>query len=111
MKARLGPAKGGWTKRKAEAELRHRLTAVECEGLRKIDAVTFGSFASEWLASYPDAKVLKRSTREIYETIVESHLRPYFGSRKLGSIDVQALERYVAAKRSGGLGPRTVNYV
>jgi hypothetical protein len=39
------------------------LTDVRREGLRKIDRTCVDIFAREWLADYPDAKGLKRSTR------------------------------------------------
>jgi integrase len=105
----LGRAGDGWTKRKAEAELRHRLADVDREGLRHVAPTTFETFAREWLASYPDAKGLKRSTRDSYETIVERHLVPALGSRKLEAIDVRMLEDYVAGKRRADFAPRSIN--
>ena len=56
VKERLGREDEGWTERKAQRELRHRLADVEREGLRKPRALTLSAFADEWLASYPDAK-------------------------------------------------------
>lgn len=41
VKERLGPEADGWTKRKAERELRHRLADVERNGWRKPRALTF----------------------------------------------------------------------
>jgi integrase len=105
----LGPARDGWTKRKAEAELRHRLADVDREGLRRAEPTTFETFAREWLASYPDSKALKRSTRGSYKTIVDNHLVPAFGALRLEAIDVRKLEDYVAAKRRADLAPRSIN--
>src|SRR5207248_3298020 len=51
VKETLGPAGDGWNRRKAEKELRARLTDVEREGRRKIDPVVFKTFAAEWLAT------------------------------------------------------------
>src|SRR5439155_24563545 len=68
VKETLGRAADGWTKRKAEAELRARLTAVSKDGLRKVDATTFKAFALGWLETYPEAKGLKRSTVDGYRT-------------------------------------------
>src|SRR6266536_5978155 len=70
VKETLGPASEGWTKRKAEAALRARLTDVAREGYRKPTPVTFATFAEEGLRDYPDAKGLKRSTRRGYEQIL-----------------------------------------
>jgi integrase len=105
----LGSEREGWTERKAKAELRHRLTDVERERLRKPEKVTLASFARQWLDTYPDQKGLKRSTREGYKTIVEKHLIPAVGHNRLDTIDVDRLERYIADKRRSGLQPRTVN--
>jgi integrase len=64
---------------------------------------------AEWLDTYPSAKGLKRSTVEGYTLIIEKHLLPTFGSRKLDRIDLEALDAYLAAKRRDGLAPRTLN--
>jgi integrase len=82
---------------------------VRKEGRRKLEPVTFATFAREWLATYPNAKDLKRSTREGYESIIERHLVPELGARKLAAIDVAELDRYLVRKRRAGLAPRTLN--
>ncbi|MBA2526851.1 MAG: site-specific integrase, partial [Pyrinomonadaceae bacterium] len=105
----LGRGDEGWSKRRAEAELRARLTAVHRDGYRKVEPVTFGSYQAEWLDTYPAAKALKRSTIEGYRLIIEKHLVPAFGSAKLDSIDGQALDAYLVTKRREGLAPRTLN--
>jgi integrase len=105
----LGRAEAGWTKRKAEAALRARLVEVEREGYRKPEAVTFEAFAREWVASYPEAKGLKRSTRLGYQAIVDGHLIPAFGLLRPDAVDVDAVERYVAEARRKGAAARTVN--
>jgi integrase len=109
VKETLGDARDGWNRRKAEAELRARLTDVDRDGYRKPEPVRFAAFARHWLATYPDAKGLKRSTREGYEAIVERHLIPALGARPVDSIDADDLERYLAAKRRDGYAPRTLN--
>jgi site-specific recombinase XerD len=109
VKETLGRASDGWTRRRAESELRRRLVDVERSGYRRPEPVTLTSFAKAWLDEYPERKGLKRSTVEGYKCIVESHLIPVLGRAKLGDLDVEALERYVARKRREGLAPRTVN--
>jgi integrase len=109
VKERLGSELEGWNRRKAAAELRARLTAVEKEGLRRIDPTTFAAFGREWLETYPDLRDLKRSTREGYRSIIERHFIPVLGTRKIDTIDAGDLDRYVAGKRRAGLGPRTIN--
>lgn len=105
----LGKTEAGWTKRKAQAELRARVVDVKREGHRRPASETFGSFARAWLETYPEAKGLKTSTRRGYGWIVNSHLIPALGKHKLGQVDVERIELYIARKRAGGLAPRTVN--
>lgn len=109
VKETLGRASDGWSKRKADAALRARLTDVARNGLRKIEPATFASFAEEWLDTYPDAKGLKRSTREGYEMIVRNHLVPAFGTLRLDAVTVERLDAWVAEQRRKKVEPRTVN--
>src|SRR3954452_17404155 len=44
----LGPESDGWTRRKAEAELRERLVRVERKGYRRPRPLTFGDYAEIW---------------------------------------------------------------
>jgi len=105
----LGRADEGWTRRKANAELRDRLSDVHRHGRRKLPAVTFASFAAEWWQAYPAARGLKHSTREGYRQILDLHLLPAFGSLKLDLIDVERVEQYAARKSRSGLASGTVN--
>jgi Phage integrase, N-terminal SAM-like domain len=109
VKERLGRAKDGWTKRKAEAALRARLTAVEMDGLRKIEPLRFETFAKEWLPGHVETRGLKRSTEQAYEQIIKPHLIPAFGPLNLDAIDVARIESYVAGKRKAGYAARTIN--
>src|SRR5689334_3252174 len=109
VKERLGRVEEGWTKRKAEAELRAKLTAVEKEGFKRPERVTFASFADEWLDGYADARSLKRSTKRGYRVIVDKHLTPKLGTLGLAEIDVHEVERLIVAKRRDGLSPGTCN--
>lgn len=105
----LGREADGWTERKAEAELRERLVRVERHCYRRPPPLTFEAFAGRWVDEHADARGLKRSTREGYRAIVEQHLTPVLGSRKLAAVDVDQLERYIALKSRAGLQPRTIN--
>jgi integrase len=105
----LGPEAKGWDRRRATEALRERLVDVKREGRRKLEPMRFETFALEWLATYPDVKGLKRSTRESYETIVKRHLIPELGPLKVAAIDVEDLNRYLVRKRAQGLQPRTLN--
>ena len=108
VKETLGPASEGWTKRKAEAALRARLTDA-ARGYRKPERQDFGAFAESWVTEYPERKGLKRSTRAGYEQIVRGHLVPTFGRSQLGEVTVDRVEEYVAAKRRGELSAASCN--
>src|SRR5215211_256453 len=109
VKERVGSEADGWTEQKARAELEARLTDVRREGLRKPSALSFAAFADDWLATYADARGLKRSTRESYRSLLDCHLKPAFGPFRLDQLDVAAVERYLAAKRRAAYEPRTLN--
>ena len=111
VKERLGPAREGWTKRKAGAALRSRLTDVEREGYRQPERTSFEAFAREWIKSYPDAKGLKRSTRRGYEQIVENHLIPTFGTLAPQAVTVDRIERFLADRRKQSLSAATLNRI
>jgi integrase len=102
VKEKVGSAAEGCTKRKAEALLRARLTDVSRDQYVKPERATFTTLAEEWLADYPVAKELKRSTRRAYEVIVRTHLIDAFGTLLVGEIDVERIERYLAAKAEAG---------
>src|SRR5439155_4088949 len=105
----VGSARDGWTRRKAEAALRHRLADVEREEYVRPRSVAFETVALAWLDEYPAAQALKASTIEGYRCIVRSHLVRAFGGENVGAIDTARVERYIASKRRAGLSARTVN--
>lgn len=106
---RLGTDAEGWTRPKAKAELEARLVDVQREGLRRPSQTTVADVANEWVATYPAAKRLKRSTADGYRSIVRNHLVPALGHLRIDRLDVAALERYVAGRLAEGLAPATVN--
>jgi site-specific recombinase XerD len=105
----LGREADGWTESRAKEALRERLVDVKREGRRRLEPLKLEAFALEWLATYPDTKGLKRSTREGYESIIKGHLIPVLGQLKLSAIGVEELNRYLVRKRAEGLQARTLN--
>jgi len=106
---RLGTDADGWTRRAARDELEQRLVDVRRDGYRKPSGMTFAELARDWLATYPAAKALKRSTSSGYRTIVETHLIPCFGDVTLDRFDVALLDRYVGERLERGLSAGSVN--
>jgi Phage integrase, N-terminal SAM-like domain len=105
----LGPEAVGWTKTRAEDALRERLVAVKRDRHTKLRPVTFEVFAREWLATYPDLRGLKRSTRSGYTTLIERHLIPAFGPLALDAIEAGQIERYVTQRLRAGYSASSLN--
>ena len=109
VKERLGREDEGWTERKAQRELRHRLSDVEREGFAKPDGTTFATFAARWQSEYLPSRGLKRSTTIAYDVDLRVHLVPWFGDLALAELErrPELVDRYVAAKRQTH-SPKTV---
>ena len=113
----LGTKAAGWTRSKAEAELRHVLADVE----RNIwqphepepveapaEAPTFHEFASDWFAGREPG--WRPNTRADYLWTLEQHLLPYFKDHLLTEITAEAIDRYAHAKqREGKLSNNSIN--
>jgi integrase len=106
----LGAEADGWTLGRAADVLRERLVDVKRDRRRKVAPVTLAEFARDWLPTYASTKSLKKSTHSSYHTIIERHVAPSkIGKTVLSTIDVDDVERYVAAKLRAGLAPGSVN--
>src|SRR5688500_9768809 len=100
----LGGAGDGWTRRKAEVELRHVLADVErglwapgiSQAAEAPAAPTFHEFASEWLEARRSE--LKETTLADYTWQLCNHLLPFFHRHRLPQITVAEVDRYRALK-------------
>lgn len=108
VRERLGKASEGWTRTKAKQVLRDRLHKVD-QGYKRPDPVRFATFARKWADEYPEAEGLRRTTTADYRAMVENHLIPFFGSKKLAEITTSDVSEYVVKKRAAGFEPRTIN--
>jgi integrase len=113
----LGTTEDGWSRARAEAELRHVLADVE-RGIWKphkpepIEAPaavpTFHEFSSDWLAGR-HGEIRPRTVAD-YEWAFSYHLLPFFKGHLLTEITVAEVDRYKAAKlRAGKLGAAQIN--
>jgi integrase len=103
----LGAAADGWNERKAQRELRNRMTDVERDGYRRLEALSFAAFATRFQGDYLPGRNLKPSTTLDYENTIRRHLLPFFGELDLASITPADVDAYVAAK-TGKLSPKTI---
>jgi integrase len=91
----LGGKRDGWTRRKAEAELRERLVKVERKSWRRPQPPTFGEYARTWFSEGETRRGWKPSTVGQYASI-ETRLVDHFGHRKLAEIRPRDIAGYVA---------------
>jgi integrase len=112
----LGTAEDGWTRDKAEAELRHVLADCERgiwqpaspEPVKGREPTSFHVFASRWLAERTPE--LRPKTVESYTWVLTHHLLPFFASFDLTAIDPESVDRYKTKKlREGIIGPNQIN--
>lgn len=97
----LGRSEDGWSRQRAEAELRHILADVE-RGIWKPyeppavqvpqEMPVFEEFAAEWLAI--NSPGWRHWTLAHYNWALKSHLLPFFGQHRLSEITVQEVDRY-----------------
>lgn len=114
----LGRPDEGWTRQRAERELRHVLADVDRAIWRPDEPTpappdpepepTFHEFASAWLRD--SAPGLRPRTVRDYGWALELHLLPWFAGHRLSAITVEEVDRYKAAKlREGRLAPNAIN--
>ncbi len=96
VKQRLGPEAEGWTRRKAERELRQRLADVERKGWRKPAALTFASYAETWFTEGEKRRRWKPTTVAQYRSVRE-RLVDEFGPLPLETIRPRHVAVYIAA--------------
>jgi integrase len=114
----LGTPDEGWTRAKAEAELRHTLADVERgiwqppeatpEPVEPKQVPSFHCFATDWLEDVRHER--KPRTVEDYEWALELHLLRHFGPMLVSEITIEDVDEYRRAKvREGCLSGNTIN--
>ena len=66
---------------------------------------TFGAWATDWLATTVH---LREGTKAGYESLLDNHILPAFGSVPVGRIDKLAVKAWVAERVKAGMGAGTV---
>ncbi len=105
----LGP-EPAWNRRSAERQLILRLADV-AKGYTKPERIAFAEFSRRFMQMHPQARNLKLSTRENYETNLRCHLVPALGRFLLTDLEArpEIIDRYIAQKAAGGLAPKTIH--
>lgn len=114
----LGRPEEGYTRERAERELRHVLADVERGIWRPEEPApappepkpeeTFHEFAAGWLRDHKPG--LRPRTVRDYRWALELHLLPWFAGHPLSEITAEEIDRYKAAKlREARLAPNAIN--
>jgi hypothetical protein len=104
----VGAERDGWTRRKAEAELRERLVKVERKNWRRPKPTTLADYAPSWLERRTVRSALKDRSVESYELAL-NRLTAKLGALPLGTIRVRHLHEYIREQLEAGYDPSTVN--
>jgi integrase len=96
----VGREADGWTRRKAEAELRDRLVKVERRGWRKPAPLSFAVYAARWFAEGEKRRGWKQSTVKEYRS-VRRRLVGHFGAMPLAAIRPRHVAAFVAEHEHG----------
>jgi integrase len=91
----LGHERDGWNRRRAEGELRHRLSDVERKGLRRPAPLTFAHYADAWLEASQSRRDWRLSTVKIRRVRVR-RLKEHFGPMKLAAIRPSHVAAFVS---------------
>src|SRR5712691_11609708 len=81
----VGAERDGWTRKKAEAELRERLVRVERKGYRRPKRLTFAEYRKTWFDDGQSRRQWKPRTVLAFRNTLD-HLEEFFGPQPLGAI-------------------------
>jgi integrase len=98
----LGSERDGWTRRKAEAELRERLVKVERRGWRRPRPLTFAQYRVTWLEEGKRRRQWKPKTEETFANALK-HLDGFFGKQPLSAIRPRDVAAYTRDALAGEL--------
>ena len=96
----IGAARGGWTRKMAEAELRERLVKVERRGWRKPAPLSFADYAATWFTEGQKRRGWKGTTVAEYRS-VRRRLVARFGAMPLAAIRPRDVAAFVADHEHG----------
>jgi integrase len=86
----------GWDRRKAERELRHRLTDVERKRWQRPQPITFRDYAEGWYQACQRRRNWRPSTVKIRRKVL-NRLLEYFGPMRLGAVRPSHVADYIAS--------------
>ena len=99
----------GKTKEEVTAKLNDTMTEVRHKTYKDPEKRMFGEWLDEWMEVFRDN--LKPTTRESYQYLIKSHIKPKLEYIPLVSLETTHIQRFVNSKKKDGLSPRTVKYI
>lgn len=103
----VGAERDGWTRRKAEAELRDRLSDVRRKAYVRPKQLTFDDWAATWYAEGKRKRNWKPLTVTQYGVVVR-HLAGHFGKTRLDGIRPRDVTGYIDARLEDGFSAKTI---
>ena len=103
----LGRESDGWTKKKAQAELRERIVRVEQKGWKKPSALTFGEYADTWFERGKAQRGWSSKTLTAYTGVLR-RLKEDLGELPIAALKTPRLNEYVLWA-SETQGPASLN--
>jgi len=104
----LGAERDGWTRKKAEAELRDRLVRVDKKAYQRPQPIKFSEYAQTWFDEGQGRRGWKPQTVAVYRGIL-GHLNAYFGSLPLGSIRPRDVADFTRHELAEGFSAKSVD--
>ena len=101
-------------KKEAESFLDSRSKDVRDGDYFEPVKIGFLEFAGEWLVKYPrlaEQAPLRPSTINAYHSIIEKHLKPFFGEMLLGQIHSVTIEKDFKTSLPRNLSPKTIRNI
>jgi integrase len=105
----LGREADGWSRKKAEAELRERLVRVERKAYRRPKPLTLAQYASLWLDTWKVKRNLRPKSIASYGNSI-GRLTEHLGPFPLGAIRPRHVEHYIREQLEAGYSATTANY-
>jgi integrase/recombinase XerD len=104
----LGAERDGWTRRRAEDELRERLVRVERKGYRRPAPLSFDEYSRKWFGECKTRRNWKPGSVVAYTGALK-RLGPFFGPRPLGSIRPRDVVEFIREALVKGYAAKTIN--
>ena len=101
----------GRTQADVRAKLKDARQRVEVGDPVKDAAITLSSWLEDWTATALEASDRKQATKDLYATMVRSHLKPALGHVELGKLKPSDVEALIVRKRSEGLSASTIRTI